>query len=236
MRAWPQKPKSGKSPVVQVSNDSAFARGAVSIDDERIKYIAWRELSKYLEANFNGSFTYGDYEVSAVPGGRLSIARPSIPGNMTLGRKFDHPLIACERDYTVYYTLTAPVRLTIVPDGQRLRLQRRPGHPQPDHRTLSAAPGPDGRVRATAQRDTAISRPDGSILRPDMGQGLRTIFLRHSAEHRGQLTAGTHGQRSLADRAGLRVQLGRSHRPGHARRQMSRQCGPAVGDQQLRHQ
>ncbi len=106
----------GKSPVVRAGNDSAFARGAVSIDDERIKYLAWQELSKYLEANFNGSFTYGDYEVSAVPGGDYRSLNID-PGNMTLGRKFDHPLIACERNYTVYYTLTAPVRLTIVRPG-----------------------------------------------------------------------------------------------------------------------
>jgi hypothetical protein len=98
--------------VINRSNDCTFGGGATCIDDERIKYVAWRELSKYLEANYNGSFTYGDYNVSATLAGdyrSLSIC----PGNMTLGRKFDHPLIACGSGYTAYYTMTAPVRLTI---------------------------------------------------------------------------------------------------------------------------
>ncbi|HEY3274208.1 MAG TPA: hypothetical protein VGJ92_10625 [Methanocella sp.] len=108
--------EAGKSPVVLAGNDSDFARGAACIDDERIKYLAWRELSGYLEANFNGSFTYGDYQVSAVLTGDYRSLGID-PGNMTLGRKFDHPLIPCRIDYTAYYTLTAPVRLTIVRPG-----------------------------------------------------------------------------------------------------------------------
>jgi hypothetical protein len=106
----------GKSPVVNVSNESRWGKGAVSADDERIKYIAWQELSKYLEANYNGSFTYGDYDVSATMTGdyrSLSLE----PGNMTLGRKFDHPVIRCGLDYVGYYTMTAPVRLTVVRPG-----------------------------------------------------------------------------------------------------------------------
>jgi hypothetical protein len=106
----------GKSPVIRTDNDSAFARGAVSVDDERIKYLAWLELSKYLEANFNGSFAYGDYEISAVLIGDYR-SLDIDPGNMTLGRKFDHPLIACLKDYTAYYTLAVPVRLTVVRPG-----------------------------------------------------------------------------------------------------------------------
>ena len=102
----------GKSPVVNVSNDSSWGRGTVSADDERIKYIAWRELSKYLEANYNGSFTYGDYEVSAILTGDYR-SLTIIPDNMTLSRKFNHPVVACGRDYAGYYTMTAPVRLTV---------------------------------------------------------------------------------------------------------------------------
>jgi hypothetical protein len=102
----------GKSPVVNASSGSSFGRGAVCIDDERIKFLAWRELSKYLEANYNGSFAYGDYNVSATLTGNYH-SMTIVPGNMTLGRKFDHPLIACAKDYTAYYTLTAPVRLTV---------------------------------------------------------------------------------------------------------------------------
>ncbi len=89
---------------------------SASVDDERIKYIAWRELSKYLEANYNGSFTCGDYEVKAVlTGDYRSLA--IIPDYMTLGRKLDHPLVACGRDYAGYYTMSAPVRLTVARTG-----------------------------------------------------------------------------------------------------------------------
>ena len=106
----------GKRPIVNTSNGSSFAMGAKCVDDERIKLIAWQELSKYLDVNYNGSFAYGDYTVTAtLTRDYRSLALE--PDNMTMGRTLDHPLAPCRMEYTTYYTMTAPVRLTVERPG-----------------------------------------------------------------------------------------------------------------------
>ncbi len=110
----------GKLPVVNASESSPFGTDGQTADDERIKYLTWQQLSRYLEANYNGSFKYGDYTVTAAPTGdyrSLSIS----PGNMTMYRKIDHPLVPCRKAYTAYYTLSAPLRLTVTRAGSDFR-------------------------------------------------------------------------------------------------------------------
>jgi hypothetical protein len=104
----------GRAPVVNVSGHDGVS--PEDIEKERLKSLTYRQLSKYLESNYNGTFAYGDYSVCAsVIGDYRSVS--IIPDNMTLYRNFDHPVVSCEKDYTAYYSMEVPVRITVSKAG-----------------------------------------------------------------------------------------------------------------------
>ncbi|MGA9140458.1 MAG: hypothetical protein WBZ29_09555 [Methanocella sp.] len=99
----------GKAPAVNISGSAGESPG--DIEKDRLKSLTYRQLSKYLEANYNGTFVYGDYSVHAsMIGDYRSVS--IIPDNMTLYRNFDHPVIGCEKEYCAYYSMEVPVRIT----------------------------------------------------------------------------------------------------------------------------
>ena len=103
-------------PVVNVSKDCRYAGSADDVNLARIKHMAYDNLSGYLEANYNGSFTYGDYEVSARPTGDDSSISLK-PAVMNLSRTVFHPVLQCRDRYVAYYVATAPVMLRVMKPG-----------------------------------------------------------------------------------------------------------------------
>ncbi|CAJ35785.1 DUF7286 family protein [Methanocella arvoryzae] len=102
----------GMTPVINASPGSRPGESPEKINEDRIRSLTYRQLAAYLESNYRGNFQYGDYSVTArIDGDQSSIQ--IIPCNMTLTRNLDHPVLPCQRDYTAYYILTVPVRLTV---------------------------------------------------------------------------------------------------------------------------
>jgi hypothetical protein len=102
----------GRTPIVNVSEGSPFQGTPEEANLERMKYIAFSRLLRYLEANYNGSYSFGDYGVTATAIGDYR-SLEVVPGNMTLCRNFDHPVAGCAKNYTSYYSISAPVRIVL---------------------------------------------------------------------------------------------------------------------------
>lgn len=104
----------GRTPVVNVSGSAR--ESPEKVEKERLKSLTYRQLSKYLEANYNGTFAFGDYCVYACMIGDCQSVS-IIPDNMTLYRNFDHPVVGCKNDYTAYYSMEVPVHITVSRPG-----------------------------------------------------------------------------------------------------------------------
>ncbi|OPY30772.1 MAG: hypothetical protein A4E28_00130 [Methanocella sp. PtaU1.Bin125] len=106
----------GRTPVINVSETGRFKGSREEVEKERLKSLTYRQLSKYLEANYNGTFVCGDYCVRAsLIGDYRSVS--VIPDRMTLYRIFDHPVAGCENIYPAYYSIEVPVHITVTRDG-----------------------------------------------------------------------------------------------------------------------
>ncbi len=82
----------------------------------RLERMAARNLTQYLEANYQGSFVYGDYRIDASMCGNVSVE----PVYMNLSRAVYHPVLQCQVHYPAYYVASAPVRLHITRPGSTL--------------------------------------------------------------------------------------------------------------------
>jgi hypothetical protein len=109
----------GENPVVNASADYEInGTGNHTADEvnlDRIRKLTLDRFTMYMENNYDGSFYYGDYNVTAVPTGDQSLVTVE-PCNMTLTRTQFHPLKAND-NYTAYYVLSVPVNVTIMKRG-----------------------------------------------------------------------------------------------------------------------
>src|SRR5271157_185671 len=105
----------GENPVVNVSERSPF-KTADEANLFRIKQMAYRNLSQFLEANYDGGFSYGDYVVNAsMEGDYTSIGLE--PETMNLSRTVFHPILQCRDVYGTYYVASVPVTLHVTRPG-----------------------------------------------------------------------------------------------------------------------
>ena len=106
----------GEKPVVNVSKNCHYAGNADEVNLARLRHMAYVNLSRYLEANYNGSFTYGDYAVNASLGGD-DTSMVLMPTIMNLTRTVFHPLLQCKDRYSAYYVASVPVMLHVTRPG-----------------------------------------------------------------------------------------------------------------------
>ncbi|HTY90516.1 MAG TPA: hypothetical protein VMC84_05005 [Methanocella sp.] len=100
----------GERPIVNSTMDPGEANLL------RLKRMACRNLSQYLEANYRGDFVYGEYRIDASPGGDVSVE----PVSMNMSRVVYHPVLQCNISYPAYYVASIPVRLHITSPGTSL--------------------------------------------------------------------------------------------------------------------
>jgi len=100
----------GERPIVNSTMDPDEANRL------RLERMAARNLTQYLEANYRGSFVYGDYRIDASMAGNVSVE----PVYMNLSRAVYHPVLQCQVHYPAYYVASAPVRLHITRPGSTL--------------------------------------------------------------------------------------------------------------------
>ena len=63
--------ETGENPIINVSEQCPYPGSADEVNMIRLRQMAYRNFSQYLEANYkDNNFTYGDYVVSACPGRR----------------------------------------------------------------------------------------------------------------------------------------------------------------------
>jgi len=102
----------GENPVVNASGGKSPAEANMA----RLKRMAYRNLSQYLSANYQGGFVYGDYVVDASPDGDVALE----PLTMNITRTVFHPVLQCEDKYAAYYVASVPVRLRVTRPGSTL--------------------------------------------------------------------------------------------------------------------
>jgi hypothetical protein len=106
----------GEKPVINVSRGCHYAGNASNVNLARLKRMVYANLSGYLEANYNGSFTYGDYVVSArIDGDDSSVGIKPVTMNLT--RTVFHPILQCRDRYGAYFVATVPVMLHVTKPG-----------------------------------------------------------------------------------------------------------------------
>jgi hypothetical protein len=100
----------GERPIINSTMDPAGANML------RLERMAARNLTQYLDANYRGSFVYGDYRIDASMAGNISVE----PVCMNLSRVVFHPVLQCQVHYPAYYVASAPIRLHITRPGSTL--------------------------------------------------------------------------------------------------------------------
>ncbi len=102
----------GKNPVVNASG----GRSPDEVNFDRLKRMAYSNLSRYLAANYRGGFIYGDYVIDARIGGDIALE----PVVMGISRTVFHPVIQCKDEYPAYYVASVPVELRVTRPGSTL--------------------------------------------------------------------------------------------------------------------
>ncbi|BAI63023.1 conserved hypothetical protein [Methanocella paludicola SANAE] len=100
----------GERPIVNSTMDPGEANLL------RLERMAARNLTQYLDANYQGSFVYGDYRIDASMCGNVSVE----PLYMNLSRVVYHPVLQCQVRYPAYYVASTPIRLHITRPGSTL--------------------------------------------------------------------------------------------------------------------
>ncbi len=105
----------GENPVVNASG----GRSPDEANLYRLKRMAHRNLSRYLAANYQGGFTYGDYVIDARIGGDGGSVELE-PVVVDISRTVFHPVIQCKGEYAAYYVASVPVELRVTRPGSTL--------------------------------------------------------------------------------------------------------------------
>ncbi len=104
--------EAGENPIINASG----GRSPEEANMARLKRMAYRNLSLYLKANYQGGFAYGDYVVDASPAGEVMFE----PLDMNISRAIYHPILQCKDKYAVYYIASVPVELRVTRPGSDL--------------------------------------------------------------------------------------------------------------------
>jgi hypothetical protein len=102
----------GENPVINSSGD----RSPDEANIMRLKSMAYRNLSRYLSANYGDGFVYGDYVVGASLDGEIVLE----PLTMNMTRTVFHPALQCKDKYAAYYVASVPIKLRVTKPGSTL--------------------------------------------------------------------------------------------------------------------